>query len=81
MAQVEVPAYVSNRLVVEQEDAIFVPIDDSRAVEYVKRQLEQVKEPIAEALQVLALHQQDVDAAVRDFVTWIEGVKVYVPEG
>ena len=60
-AQVEPPA-----------TEIVVPYDDPEAAEYARRHLEQVREPIGDALAILRFHKEDVAAEAARLKRWID---------
>lgn len=71
---IEAPAFVSDTLFMADAPIPhdFVSLDDPKAVTYAKRHLKQVREPIANALKVLALHGQDVTQAASNLKKWLD---------
>jgi hypothetical protein len=72
--EMEVPALVGEHAGFANDDiGHIVKYDNPKAAEYAKRHLEQVREPIEDALKILFVHGEDVAKAAEDLKRWIDG--------
>jgi hypothetical protein len=71
--KITVPAFVGEHAgFANDEMGHIVAYDNPEAAVYAKRHLQQVREPIGNALTILRVHEQDVAAEAAKLKKWID---------